>query len=230
MENKVRQVAYKLWICDLINSQIKKDEGEFSSQFIDFKGIKVSRVNIIANVVEKFINEDKSFGSITLDDGSGVVRLKTWKEDTNKIERFNIGDIVNVVGRPRVYNEEGYIVPEILRKIEDPNFEILRKLELIKLYGKPNLNGIKVDSENKKDESYVNEDIVEEIIVNETTENNRQVIIKLIESLDDGEGTNINDIIDNSKINKNEIHLIIGDLLKEGEIFEIKEGYVKLIG
>ena len=230
MENKVRQVAYKLWICDLINSQIKKDEGEFSSQFIDFKGIKVSRVNIIANVVEKFINEDKSFGSITLDDGSGVVRLKTWKEDTNKIERFNIGDIVNVVGRPRVYNEEGYIVPEILRKIEDPNFEILRKLELIKLYGKPNLNGIKVDSENKKDESYVNEDIVEEIIVNETTENNRQVIIKLIESLDDGEGTNINDIIDNSKINKNEIHLIIGDLLKEGEIFEIKEDYVKLIG
>lgn len=230
MENKVRQVAYKLWICDLISSQIKKDEGEFSSQFIDFKGMKVSRVNIIANVVEKFINDDKSFGSITLDDGSGVVRLKTWKEDTNKIERFNIGDIVNVVGRPRVYNEEGYIVPEILRKIDDPNFEILRKLELLKLYGKPNLNGIKVDSGNKKDEPYVNEDIVEEIIVNETTENNRQVIIKLIESLDDGEGTNINDIIDNSKINKNEIRLIISDLLKEGEIFEIKEGFVKLVG
>ena len=230
MENKVRQVAYKLWICDLINSPIKKDEGEFSSQFIDFKGMKISRVNIIANVVEKFINDDKSFGSITLDDGSGIVRLKAWKEDTSKIEKCNIGDIVNVVGRPRVYNEEGYIVPEILRKIENPNFEILRKLELIKLYGKPNLNGVKINSEDKKEGPYVNDDIVEEIRVNETTENNRQIIIKLIESLDDGEGTNINEIFSNSKINKNEIDIIIGDLLKEGEIFEIKEGYVKLIG
>ena len=226
MENRIKQIAYKLWINDILNSQIKKDEGEFGSVYLEVKDNKIAKVNIIATVVEKFLNEDKSFGSITLDDGSDTIRAKSWKEDTTKLENFNIGDIINVVGRPRVYNDERYIVPEFIVKIKDPNFEIVRKLELLKLYGKPDLNGVKIE---KKIEVVEEKDYVEEIVVNETSDN-RQLIIKLIESLDTGEGANVQRIIDNSKISKNGVQRIIDELLKEGEIFEIKEGFVKLIG
>lgn len=230
MEDRKRLIAYKVWINDILNSEIyKEDNNDFSITYIKVKDKKISKINIIANVVEKFLNDDKNFASITLDDGSGVIRVKTWKEDTSKIEDFNIGDIVNIIGRPRIYNEESYIVPELIRKVNDPNFEVLRKLELLKLYGKPNLNGMKIDPAEIKDEKK-NEDYVEEIVVDENSENNRQIIIKLIEKFDDGNGTDVNLIINNSNIDKENVLSIINDLLTEGEIFEIREGFVKLLG
>lgn len=229
MEERKRLIAYEVWISDILNSKIyKEDNNEFSVSYIQVKDKKISKVNIIANVVEKFLSEDKNFATITLDDGSGTIRLKTWKEDTSKIDNFNIGDMINIIGKPRIYNEESYIVPELIKKIEDPNFEILRKLELIRTYGKPKLNGIKIDNEENKEDK--NDYVVEEIIVNESSENSRQAIIKLIEKLDDGDGADVNLIISNSNIEKEKVNEVINELLIEGEIFEIKEGFVKLLG
>jgi len=227
-----KQVAYKIWISSILGKEVKKEEDNFSVPFIEFDNKKISKVNIIASVVGKFINDEKNFASVTLDDGSGVIRIKVWKEDTSKLENVNLGDIINVIGRPRVYNEESYIIPEIVKKIDNPNFELLRKLELFRLYGKPNTNGIKYEEriaiieKINSDES----EVVEEIVRSEHSENNRQYVIKLIELFDKGEGTNIQELENNSKIDKHQIKSIITDLLREGEIFEIREGYVKLIG
>lgn len=230
MEDRKKLIAYKVWISDILMSEIYNDENpEFPVQFIKIKNQNISKVNVMANVVEKFLNENKSFASITLDDGSGSIRAKAWKEDISKLENINIGDIVNIIGRPRVYNEESYIVPELIRKVEDPNFEVLRKLELLKLYGKPNLNGIRISNVEIKEEKK-NEDYVEEIVVNQSSENNRQTIIKLIEKFDDGNGTEVGKIIDISNISRESVISIINELLTEGEIFEIREGYVKLLG
>ena len=165
MDERKKLIAYKVWINDILNSKIYKEEdGDFSISYIKVKDIRISKINIMANIVEKFLSEDKNFASITLDDGSGAIRVKTWKEDTMKVENFNVGDIVNIIGRPRTYNEESFIVPELIRKVDDPNFEVLRKLELLKLYGKPNLNGMKIDHTEIKEEKK-NEDYVEEIVV-----------------------------------------------------------------
>ncbi|MBS3149587.1 hypothetical protein J4455_02725 [Candidatus Woesearchaeota archaeon] len=228
MEERKRLIAYKVWINDILNSEVYKDDSEFPISYIQVDDKKISKVNIIANVVEKFLSEDKNFASITLDDGSGAIRVKTWKEDTMKIENFNVGDIINIIGKPRTYNEESYIIPEVIKKIEDPNFEIVRKLELLKLYGKLKLNGIKMEAKEIKENKV--DDYVEEIVVNESSENSRQLIIKLIERLDDGNGANINLVISNSNIEKENVYSIINELLTEGEIFEIKEGFVKLLG
>src|SRR3989344_4925040 len=113
-----KQVAYKIWISSILGKEVKKEEDNFSVPFIEFDNKKISKVNIIASVVGKFINDEKNFASVTLDDGSGVIRIKVWKEDTSKLENVNLGDIINVIGRPRVYNEESYIITDLLREGE----------------------------------------------------------------------------------------------------------------
>ena len=54
-----------------------------------------------------------------------------------------------------------------------------------------------------------------------------QIIYNLIKSLDKGDGADIEDVIKESKINNCED--IINNLLREGEIFEIKKGKLKIL-
>ena len=64
----IRQTAYKVRIKDLFSGTYAKEEGEFGINYVLFKNKKISRVNIIANVIEKYENEDKSYGVIDFDD------------------------------------------------------------------------------------------------------------------------------------------------------------------
>src|SRR3989344_3002892 len=52
---------------------------------------------------------------------------------------------------------------------------------------------------------------------------------KLIEKLDDKQGADINEVIENSKLIEQEAEKIIKELIKEGEIFEIKSGRLRTI-
>ncbi len=98
---------------------------------------KVSRVNIIATVVDRYqatqerLEEDgKGFATITLDDGSGVIRAKMWGDLAAKLGKIQVGDLVLVVGRIRSFQEETYINGEVVRRLEDPNWETVRLMEL----------------------------------------------------------------------------------------------------
>lgn len=234
MEDEIqkRQTAYKLWIKDLMVSQPVKQENPPLNYF-KIRDKDISRVNIIANVVFKFEATDESFSSVTLDDGSGTVRVKVWKEDTKILKNLNVGDMLLVVGKPRYYNEETYINPEIVYKLDNPNWELLRKLELIKEYGKP----LTIEKPAKEEVIAKPADyptvIHEEKIVSGTIipVNSRQTILKLIERLSkEGNGADVMEIIKESNIDEDEADSIIQDLLEEGEIFSPRPGKIKLLG
>lgn len=104
-------------------------ESELDSNHILFNSKKISRIYIIATVIQKFENDDNSYAAITIDDGSSDIRLKSWKDDTKLINNFMVGDLVLVIGRVRKYEDEIYISPEIVKKI-DPNWELVHKLTL----------------------------------------------------------------------------------------------------
>src|SRR3989344_2985801 len=125
MEQISRLVAHKLWLGELKEEKFVQRSGEFESNYIALNNKQVTRVNIVANVVNKFENEDKSYIGITMDDSSAQIRLKTWREDTRILENISIGDIVLIIGKIKKYNEEIYILPEIVKKVS-PNDEILR--------------------------------------------------------------------------------------------------------
>lgn len=125
-----RMVARKIDIKTLYTGKYIVQEG-FNPNYIDVNGERVSRVRVLAAVIDNFLSEDGNYGTITLDDGTDTIRVKAF-QDLRIIEPVEKGDTVEVVGKIREYNEERYIQPEIIVKVDDPNYEVLRKLEIKK--------------------------------------------------------------------------------------------------
>ena len=217
-----RGVAYKFWIKDLNNASPIIQEG---INLFEIRGKEVSRVNIIAVAVNKQTNEEKTFSSIILDDGTETIRVKTWREDIKKLEAINIGDPVMVIGKIRIYGNELSIMPEIIKK-QEPEWLLVRKKELEKTYGLPEEK--QEVQETPKEETKPNE-IIEEEIVKEPTETARQKILELIEKETAQEGMQISNVIQESGLKEEEAEKIIDELLKEGELFQPRTGFLKVI-
>ncbi|MBI2110179.1 hypothetical protein HYT51_00145 [Candidatus Woesearchaeota archaeon] len=218
-----RQTAYSVWISNLMNASVVKREGAFEPTFLQWNNLEIFRINLVATITNKYESENKTFVSITLDDGSSTIRAKTWREDTHLLSSLKKGDIVRVIGKIRYYNDEIYITPEVV-KIVEPNWELVHKLQLLKIRGKPEIN---VSKPEIKTEAMQHQQIVEEEVV--VSESNRQKILALIEKLDKEEGgADREKIKEQSQLQQETINAILEELLKEGEIFEMK-GQLKTI-
>ena len=187
-DSRVRQTAFKIWISNLMSGKYVVQEG-WNPNYIQVDEKKISRVNIIANVVETFTNQDGSFSTITLDDGSDTIRAKTWREDAALLQDIKIGDMVLVIGRSKEYNDEIYLIPEIIKKVDDPNWELVRKLELIKNLGKPKIETTQIEEpkelpaeiEKPEIKPVEEKEKITEEVVEDVTETSRQKILNLIE-------------------------------------------------
>ncbi len=235
-ESQIRQTAYKVWIADLLNSEFINPEGEWVPSYVQIKDLKVSRVNVVANVIMKYQNEDSSYVTLTLDDGSENIALKAWNEDTKLFDGIEIGNMVLTIARVREYNGKTYLVPEIVRKLNRPEWMVLRKKELMKEYGARSEpvapqepSPISEVVQESQPHPIIEEEIIEETIKDTPSTNDRQKILDFIEKEDSGEGIEIVQISSKTGIDEQETNNLIQELLKEGEIFEIKPGKVKLI-
>lgn len=129
-ESKKRNVAYKIRIGDILKSKPIIQEGKFL--FLELGENKIVRVNLLANVVDKFVNDgEKKYASLTLDDASGQIKLKSFGDDINLVKDIVQGDSLQIIGNVREYNNELYIMPEIVKKVE-PKWLLVRKLEIQK--------------------------------------------------------------------------------------------------
>lgn len=123
-----RNVAYKLRIGQILSGKPFLEAERL--KHIDIEEKQIVRVNIIANVIEKYIQEgDKKYGTLTLDDATGNIKIKLFGDDVEKLSELNQGDTVIVIGLLRSWNNEVYIAPEIIKK-KEPSFLMVRKLEL----------------------------------------------------------------------------------------------------
>ncbi|MBU0929822.1 MAG: hypothetical protein KJ623_02015 [Nanoarchaeota archaeon] len=131
MTEFIRDIAYRTWIKDLKNGAFFEKQSELEPNYILINNKKISRVYLIASVIQKFENEDSSYANITIDDGSSDIRLKVWKNDVELISDILISNLILVIGKIKKYEDEIYIVPEIVKKV-DPNWELVHKLILLK--------------------------------------------------------------------------------------------------
>ncbi|MBX4212343.1 hypothetical protein KW787_02720 [Candidatus Pacearchaeota archaeon] len=123
-----RNIAYKLRIGSIASGKPVM-EGE-RLKFLEQGEKQVVRVNVIANIIDKYIQDgEKKFGSITLDDASGQIKVKVFGEEIEKFKELNQGDTLLIVGLLRGWNNEIYITPEIIKK-KEPSYLLVRKLEL----------------------------------------------------------------------------------------------------
>ncbi len=245
MIEKKRLPAMKSRISEIVNGKYIKTED--SSYVLTKRAEKVSRIRILATIVDKYISNNKKLYSVTLDDGTDTIRAKIF--DSLLLEKINIGDIVDVIGKIRDYNEEVYLLIENIWKINDPNFEILRELE-IKELGKTMESKKKLVLEYKKQisdlqelkhvmkEFGINEEEVEAIVESESiiepekeeeigTDDQKDKILSSIGLLDKGEGCTYSELMEASGLPENILDVVIEELLNEGSCFEPKPGKIK---
>jgi RPA family protein len=125
-----RNTAFKYRIGELLLGKPIFDQERFS--FLELGDKKIIRINIIGNVVEKFENtREGKYLFLTIDDGSGQMRIKVFGDDVEKYKYFSQGQTIVVVGVLRNWNNETYINPEIIREM-NPKYLLIRKLEIEK--------------------------------------------------------------------------------------------------
>lgn len=227
-----RQTAYRMSIGQLYNGNLSMDENRFN--YIETGGKKVSRVSLVGNVVDKYVSEGKPYVALTIDDGTEQIRIKIF-DKPEMAKEVDIGDTILVIGVLRYFNEEIYILPEIIRKL-DVKWTLARRLELEKEYGKEQLEQLQrpapeIPAMSEEDKEYVLEKVEEEKIgKNEKGEEESGVkseIMKII--LANEAGIDIEKIILTLKHPVAEINSAISELIEEGKIYEPQPGKVRAI-
>lgn len=242
MMEKKRVPAKKVRILDLTNGKYfpgSKEEMKASYVITPF-GEKVSRINMVATVTDKFVSEDGNYSTITIDDGTGAIRVKTFKEDVSLLSKVEPSNLVLVVGKVKDYNNELYINGEIVKKLENPNYENLRKLEILeqltqkkKLVEEIRKLSNEMSEEELKNyskEAGVDEETLRVILESKSAEiDYRPKILKVIEGLDDGSGVDVSKIFEMSKLPENLIESVLDDLLNSGMLFEPHPGKLRKV-
>jgi len=246
MVDKKRLTAIKTKIKAITTGKYIPQEGFNPAYVLTKKGQHISRARLLGTIVDKFVSEDRKFSSVTFDDGSDTIRIKAF--NSLILDPLNVGDIVDLIGRVKVYNEELYIVPEVLWKT-DINYEILRELEIrnesreldrkrsiVLMYKKQvsDLDELKklmneYGISNSEVESIVaSEDLVEENIQERVEETQiKERVMEFIEKLDHGEGCDYTELINVSGMKENQLDSAIEQLLEDGLCFEPRPGKIK---
>ena len=197
-----RNTAFQLRIGELSDGKQIMDGERFHHLALYEK--QIVRVNIIANVVDKFIAEgERPYGTLTMDDATGQIRLKAFGEDLSKIQDFNLGDTLLVIGLLRTWNNELYITPEIIRK-KDPQYLIVRKME------RESSLPVQLNSD-------------ERIELKDT-------MLGKIRQAEAEEGVDIEKLILDLKETPDTINKEIKTLLEEGLIYEPRPGKLRYLG
>jgi hypothetical protein len=200
-ETKKRNTAYKLRIGDILKGKPIITEGRFL--FLEIGDKNVVRINLIANVIDKYISEgEKKYATLTVDDASGQIKLKHFGEDISIIKDLSQGDTLQIIGVLRDYNNELYILPEIAKRI-DPRWLLVRKLEMQEL---------------KKDLSLPSDAPLRDILLGKIKEAEKEDgidIDKLIMDIDSSP------TIVNSEVKK---------LIEEGMVYEPRPGRLRYLG
>jgi RPA family protein len=202
-EIRKRNVAFKLRIGDILKGVPMMDEGKFL--FLELGDRRVVRVNILANCVDKFVQDDeKKFATLTVDDASGQLKLKAFGDDIEPLKNIVQGDTLQIIGNVREWNGELYVLPEVVKKV-DSRWLLVRKLEV--------QNARKDLPDAEKGDSSLKDGIM----------------VKIKEAESDG-GIDVDTLIMDVEASPDAINGEIKKLLEEGLVYEPRPGRLRYLG
>ena len=202
-------------------------------------GERVSRVNIVGTVVDKFVSEDGNYSSVTIDDGTEAVRVKSF--EGLPFEKFNLGDFVRVIGKLKEYNGELYVSYEIMEKMKDANFEILSSMEILSnlVRQKKIVDDIKSlsnqidETELKsyaKDTYSIDDETLSVIIENKKKEiDYKPTVLEVIKKMDDGNGIEIRKLFEVLSLPENVVERTLDELINSGSVYEPVAGRLRTV-
>ncbi|MDD3408884.1 MAG: hypothetical protein PHX85_04550, partial [Methanobacteriaceae archaeon] len=130
-----REIAQKVRVVNIHMGNYVKQEGWLPNYVQTQDGRKISRVNIIGTVVDSSIDNEFGQDTIIIDDGSANIEVRDF--EGMHLKKITKGNIVIIIGKIKEYNGTKYILPEIVKDIENPKWIVLRNAEL-ELYEKQN--------------------------------------------------------------------------------------------
>jgi hypothetical protein len=214
MADYTRQTAIPCTLADISSGAWVQKSGMEPSGVSTVRGF-VSRASVIGVIVEK------SDAAFSLDDGTRMVRVQSF--DNQKV-RPGIGDIVLVIGRPREYNNQRYLVLEICKKLRDPAWAQYRRKELSLLP----IEGFSVPTAvpaSVSEEFTVTTAIPGPVV--EPEKNPFERLVEAIRELDTGNGASVDDVLARAGVQDG--GKLLQTLLEEGEVFEIRPGRMKVL-
>jgi len=231
--------AIRCWIKHIIEGRYMNEDKTLFTIFG-----KVKRVRFISTIIAKreimgtqFSNNDPSLDDnetpnlrieFDLDDGTSLIRAIIWRASLEKYQKFEKGNIVDIVGLIRYWNEYISISPEIIRVVEDPDYILLRDIEIIKKIQSDEIQEIPdvLDEEIQIDE--ISEEIDVDVLFSEekseVIDEAKEKIYTLIEEYSlEGNGISFQKLKMNLKLSENKLRTYIRDLEMESRIYQSEE-------
>jgi len=245
MEERIRFVAKKVRACDVLNGVFfHGSKAEMKPSYVITPlGEKVSRVNLVGTVTDVFVSEDGNYGSVTFGDGTASLRAKVFGEGVKLIKDVAAGNLVLVVGKVKEFGDEVYVNAEIVRRLEDQNYENFRKLEMLKKLNeqKKVVDDIRrlVDEMSEEElEEYASKkygmDAESIKVVRENLKVVEEVdykpkILEIIKSMDMGDGVEVGKVFEVVDLPERVVENAVNDLLGSGALYEPTPGKFKVV-
>jgi RPA family protein len=239
----MRSTAFKLKIEDLVRGQyVRSPEGTEPSHLLTPWGQHTTRARVLGTIVDKFVRDDQGYAILRLDDGSETISLRAWREGVPELASFEVGDLIDVMGRVREFEGEVYLVPELILRVEDPNWELVRELEILRARKRALAQGIRPQPkrEAKLEPRQLQIELppttpgaeptvetIEEVQappLPEVPDETKRRVVLAIEKLDKGEGAAPTDIAAELDLRQAETEDALRVLLVDGDIFEPRAG------
>jgi RPA family protein len=238
-----RQTTRLARVCDLVSGRFIQGDKETmrANTVVTSFGEKVSRVKLVGTVVDRFNSDDGRFASLTIDDGTGVIRARVFGSDSKMIEGFFPGDLVAVGGKVKRYNDENYVAPEYVRRLDDPNEETLFRLNVLdslvdKKRAADDLRRVKDQMSEEEILEYASEkysmspEEVQAVLQSEAPRvDYKPMLLDIIRRLDAGDGVEIGKILEAAKLDESMAESAIGALIDGGDVYEPTAGRLKAV-
>jgi len=207
-----RYPAIRCWINHVLEGKYLPEE-----RILDTFFGKIKRIRILGTILKKeeyifvdpFDEQQNKVGlKFTFGDGTGVIAALVKDLEKDQFKNLSKGDLVDIVGIVSIHIEGSLAISptEIMRKVENPNYKLLRDAEIIeKIQLKKTSKATKIKIQNN------NSDLKEQIF-------------EIIEQYSEGaNGISFNELQVKLKINEEELRKIIRDLEIDLRIYPSEE-------
>jgi hypothetical protein len=194
-------IAAKARIAELLTGEWVEQGNEPSAVTLS-DGTLAARANVMGVVVDI---SDGDTPSLMIDDGSDRLPLRAF-EKVPGLDTIMLGSPVMVIGRPRKFGETRFLVPECIRRLDNPVWLEVRKRELAQRSRAPLPKPLEPA-------------VVEEEVVRGSP------ILQSIRNLDKGTGADTEEVLARARCTQDDLER----LLVRGEIFEVSPGKLKVL-
>ncbi|MBI2141275.1 hypothetical protein HYU16_02520 [Candidatus Woesearchaeota archaeon] len=191
---------------------------------------QIKRVNILATVVAKNESQEgEGWEDAVVDDGTGQIRLRFFDNEA-MLKKLAVGDFTAIIGRPRHYGGETYIAPEVLKPANNVKWAEVRKLELLmqakaQSYAGNEKTVVKAAGKNREGMQDRDLDGIDYV------SKGKIEIYRIIKELDTGRGADISAVAIKftEKFSGGNAELLISEMTKAGDLFEVLPGRLKVL-